>query len=166
MELFNPDFGLAFWMLISFGIVVILLGKYAWPAIMNAIHAREQHISDSITAADEAQERIKNIQKEGNQLIEKAREEQIRILQEAKKIKDSTINEAKAQAKLEAEKVMEKARLAIQKEKEDALLEIRQNVASLSLEIAEKVLRKDLDNKDAQMDLINRMLDDINMSKK
>lgn len=165
MELFNPDIGLAFWMLVSFGIVVFLLGKYAWPAIMTAIHAREQYIAESLTAADEAQERLKNIQKEGNALMDKAREEQLAILQEAKKIKDKTINEAKEQAKKEAEKVMEKAQQAIQKEKEKALLEIRQQVASLSLEVAEKVLRKDLDNDNAQMDLINKMLDEINMTK-
>ena len=166
MELFNPDIGLAFWLLISFGIVVFLLGKYAWPAIMNAIHQREQYISDSITAANEAQERLKNIQKEGNDLLDKAREEQIRIVQEAKKVKDKTIAEAKDLAKQEADKVLEKARLAIQKEKEDALREIKQQVALLSLEIAEKILRRDLSDKDAQVDLINKMLDEINISKK
>ncbi|MDR1055323.1 MAG: F0F1 ATP synthase subunit B [Prevotellaceae bacterium] len=165
MELFNPDIGLAFWMLVSFGIVVFLLGKYVWPTIMNAIHAREQYIVESITAADEAQEKLKNIQKEGNELIAKAREEQIQILQDAKKIKDKTINEARDLAKQETEKVMEKARQTIQKEKENALREIRRQVAFLSLDIAEKILRKDLDNKNAQMDLANRILDEINMTK-
>ena len=165
MELFNPDIGLAFWMLVSFGIVVFLLGKYAWPSIMNAIRSREQYITDSITAADEAQEKLKNIQKEGNELIEKAREEQIRILQEAKKIKDATISEAKTLAKQETEKIMEKAKLAIEKEKEEALYEIRKQIAILSLDIAEKILRKDLENKDAQTDLINRMLDEFNITK-
>lgn len=165
MELFNPDIGLAFWMLVSFGIVVFLLGKYAWPAIMSAIHAREQYISESIAAADEAQQRLKNIQQEGNALIEKAREEQIQILQEGKRIKDKTINEARDLAKQEAEKVMEKARLSIQKEKEDALLEIRQQIVTLSLEVTEKVLRKNLESDGAQMELINKMLDEINMTK-
>ena len=60
---------------------------------------------------------------------------------------------------------MENAREQIELEKEDAIRQIRREVASLSVDISEKVLRKNLDKKNEQMNMIDRLLDEINISK-
>ena len=49
----------------------------------------------------------------------------------------------------------------IQIEKEEAIRDIRKQVAILSVDIAEKVLRKNLDDKEEQMGMIDRMLDEV-----
>ena len=51
--------------------------------------------------------------------------------------------------------------MAIEQEKKAAIADIRSQVAALSVEIAEKVLRANLKDDASQMDLINRMLDDV-----
>jgi F-type H+-transporting ATPase subunit b len=56
---------------------------------------------------------------------------------------------------------MDEAKTAIEQEKKAAIADIRKQVAELSVDIAEKVLRKNLKDDKSQMDLIDRMLDDV-----
>ena len=60
---------------------------------------------------------------------------------------------------------MSDAKTAIEQEKRAAIADIRQQVAALSVEIAEKVLRQNLKDDKAQMDLIERMLDEVSTDK-
>ena len=55
--------------------------------------------------------------------------------------------------------------MAIEQEKKAAIADIRKQVATLSVEIAEKVLRQNLKSDQAQMDLIDRMLDEVSKDK-
>ena len=160
MELFTPDIGLVIWMLIPFLVVFYVLAKFAWPAIMKGIEERGKFIDDSIQAANEANARLEGIIAEGDQLLAEAKTEQLRLLKEASDIQAQLIKEAKVQAGVEADKVLADARAEIQREKEQAIRDIRNRVADLSLEIAEKVLRKNLENKAAQMELIDKLLEE------
>jgi F-type H+-transporting ATPase subunit b len=160
MELFTPDIGLVLWMLIPFSIVFFVLAKYAWPAIIKGIEERGKFIDDSIQAANEANARLEGIKAEGDQLLAEARAEQLRLLKEASDMHAQLIREAKQQAGVEADKVLAEARAEIQREKEQAVRDIRSQVAELSLDIAEKVLRKNLDNKAAQMELVDKLLEE------
>ena len=56
---------------------------------------------------------------------------------------------------------MEEAKATIEQEKKAAIADIRQQVATLSVQIAEKVLKQNLKDDKAQMDLIDRMLNDV-----
>ena len=156
-----PDTGLAFWMILTFGIVLFLLWRYAWPSIINALNERERYISESISAADQAQARLKALEQEGNELLAKAREEQIHILQEGKIIKDKTVSEAKKIAREEAGKIIEEARHTVIKEREEAQEDIRREIAELSIELAAKILRRELSSKEQNDELINRMIDEL-----
>ena len=68
------------------------------------------------------------------------------------------------QAQEEASKIMKHARTQIAAEKESALMDIRSQVASLSVDVAEKILREKLSDNKTQMDLINRMVDELSRS--
>ena len=160
MELFTPDIGLVLWMLIPFSIVFFVLAKYAWPAIMKGIEERGKFIDDSIQAANEANARLEGIIAEGDKMLAEAKVEQLRLLKEASDMQAQLIKEARQQAGVEADKVMAEARAEIQREKEQAIRDIRNQVAELSFDIAEKVLRKNLENKAAQMELIDKLLEE------
>ena len=160
MELFTPDIGLVIWMLVPFLVVFFVLAKYAWPAIMKGIEERGKFIDDSIQAANEANARLEGIKAEGDKLLAEAKAEQLRLLKEASDMHAQLIKEAKLQAGVEADRVRAEARAEIQREKEQAIRDIRKQVAELSLDIAEKVLRKNLDNKAAQMELIDKLLEE------
>ena len=161
MELFRPDAGLFFWMALTFGVVLFLLWRYAWPSIIGAIDERERYISESISAADEALKKLKDIEQEGIDLLAKAHEEQMHILHEGKAIKDKTIDEAKHIAREEAEKIMEDARRTIQREWDEAQNSIYRQAAELSIVLAEKILRRELSNKTDQNELIDRMVEEL-----
>ncbi|MEA4936953.1 MAG: F0F1 ATP synthase subunit B [Paludibacter sp.] len=165
MSLLTPDTGLLFWMLISFGIVAFVLVKYGFPVILKMVEDRKAYIDESLLMAKETRAELEKVNIESAAIIENARKEQLRIINEASKTGEEVIKEAQEKARLEADKIIENARLLILKEKEDALRDIRKSVALLSVDIAEKLIRKKLDINNGQDEMIDRLLDDINISK-
>ena len=166
MSLLVPDSGLLFWMLLSFGIVFFVLAKFGFPVITKMVDERKQYIDHSLVIAKEANEQLANIKAEGESILTKANEEQMRILKEATEARERIVRDAKEQARIEGDKMLAEARRQIQAEKEDAIRDIRRQVAILSVDIAEKVLRKNLDTDKEQMQMIDRMLDELtNVSK-
>lgn len=163
MSLLTPDLGLLFWMLLAFGVVVFVLVKFGFPVIIKGVEDRNKYIDESLLAAKQAREELASVKANSENLIDEARKEQSRILAEAAKTRDIIVNGAKDKAAEEASKIMESAREQIALEKEDAIRQIRQEVAVLSVDISEKVLRKNLDKKNEQMSMIDRLLNEINM---
>ena len=62
-------------------------------------------------------------------------------------------------------RMVDEAKKQIQAEKDSAISDIRRQVAVLSVDIAEKVLRKNLDDEKEQMEMIDRLLDELTVSK-
>lgn len=165
MALLLPESGLLFWMLLSFGIVVFILAKFGFPIIVKMVEERKTFIDESLLVAKQAHEEMAKVKSEGEAIVDDARKEQVKIMNEAAQTRDMLIREAREKALLEASKVIDEARKQITMEKEEAIRDIRRQVAELSVDIAEKVLRGQLEKKDEQMNMINRLLDEINISK-
>ena len=160
MELFTPEVGLVIWMLIAFGIVFGILAKYAWPAIIKGVEERKAYIDGALENAKEANMQLENVKAEGAKILAEARNKEIQLLKDGADMRDKMIEDAKQLAQTEADKMIQEARILIQKEKENAIKDIKNQVAVLSIEIAEKILRKNLDNQPAQMELIDSLLDE------
>ena len=160
-SILTPDWGLLFWMLLAFLVVFWVLAKYGFPAIINMVDERNKYIDESLRKAHEAQERLANIEKEGESILQEAREKQAQILKEAAQTRDAIVEQAQEKARAEGARLMDEAKTAIEQEKKAAIADIRKQVAELSVDIAEKVLRKNLKDDKSQMDLIDRMLDDV-----
>lgn len=165
MSLITPDFGLFFWMTVVFLIVLFILWKYGFPVIVKMVNDREAFINESLRKAHEANERLANIQREGESILQEARQKQSQILKEAAQTRDAIVEKAQDKAREEGARLLSDARQAIEQEKAAAIADIRRQVATLSVEIAEKVLRRDLQGDKAQMDLIDRMLDEVSANK-
>jgi len=160
-SILTPDLGLLFWMLLAFLVVFWVLAKYGFPAIVNMVDERNKFIDESLRKAHEAQERLANIEKEGESILQEAREKQAQILKEAAQTRDAIVEKAQEKARAEGARLMDEAKTAIEQEKKAAIADIRAQVAALSVDIAEKVLRKNLKDDKSQMDLIDRMLDEV-----
>ena len=160
-SILTPDPGLLFWMLLAFLVVFWVFAKYGFPAIINMVDERNKYIDESLRKAHEAQERLANIEKEGESILQEAREKQAQILKEAAQTRDAIVEQAQEKARAEGARLMDEAKTAIEQEKKAAIADIRKQVAELSVDIAEKVLRKNLKDDKSQMDLIDRMLDDV-----
>ncbi|MBP5257634.1 MAG: F0F1 ATP synthase subunit B [Prevotella sp.] len=165
MDLLVPSTGLLFWMTITFLVVLFILWKYGFPAITNMVKERNAFIDESLRKAHEANERLANIQKEGESILQEARERQAKILKEATETRDAIVEKAQDKARQEGARLIDDAKTAIEQEKKAAIADIRKQVATLSVEIAERVLKANLKDDKAQMDLINRMLDEITVDK-
>ena len=161
MSLITPDFGLFFWMTVVFLVVLFILWKYGFPVIVKMVDERKAFIDESLRKAHEANERLANIQKEGESILQEAREKQAQILKEAAETRDAIVEKAQDKARAEGARLLDDARAAIEQEKKAAIADIRKQVATLSVEIAEKILRQNLKDDKAQMDLIDRMLDEV-----
>ena len=163
-SILTPDPGLLFWMLLAFLVVFWVLAKYGFPAIVNMVDERNRFIDESLRKAHEAQERLANIEKEGESILQEARAKQAQILKEAAETRDAIVEQAQEKARAEGARLMDEAKTAIEQEKKAAIADIRKQVADLSVDIAEKVLRQNLKDDKSQMDLIDRMLDEVSVN--
>ena len=161
MSLLLPDSGLLFWMFLSFGIVFVVLAKYGFPIIVKMVEGRKTYIDQSLEVAREANAQLSKLKEQGEALVVAANKEQGRILKWAMQERDKIIHEARKQAEAAAQKELDEVKKQIQIEKDEAIRDIRRQVAILSVDIAEKVIRKNLDDKREQMEMIDRMLDEV-----
>lgn len=160
-SILTPDLGLLFWMLLAFLVVFGVLAKFGFPVITKMVEERKQFIDDSLRKAHEASERLENIKQEGEAILQEARAKQAQMLKEAAETRDAIVEKAQEKAREEGARLLGEAKAEIEQEKQAAIADIRKQVAVLSVEIAQKVLQKELKGDQAQMDLIDRMLDDV-----
>lgn len=166
MDLLIPSTGLLFWMTIVFLIVLAVLWKWGFPAITKMVKERKDYIDDSLRKAHEANEKLANIQKEGESILQEAREKQAAVLKEATATRDAIIAKAENQAKDRGAQLINDAKAEIEQEKQQAIREIRGQVAELSVKIAEKIIKQQLATDDKQMEFINKILDEVAVSDK
>jgi F-type H+-transporting ATPase subunit b len=164
MGLVTPNPGTLFWMVIIFGIVLFILGKFAWKPILKMLKDREESIANALASADKAREEVAGLKADNEKIMREARHEKEEILKEAREIKDKIVAEAKEKAILEAQKSVEQARLQIESEKMAAINEIKKQVAELSVKIAEKLIKKELSNPAEQDRIVNGQLDDFKLN--
>lgn len=163
-SILTPDLGLLFWMTLAFLVVFFVLSKFGFPAIVNMVEKRKIYIDESLKKAHEASERLTNIKEEGEAILLEARQKQADILKEAAATRDAIVEQAQQKAREEGTRLISEARAEIDSEKQAALDAIRNQVVVLSVGIAEKVVRGKLADDKAQMDLIDRMLDEVSSS--
>lgn len=165
MDLLVPSTGLLFWMTITFLVVLGIFCKFGFPVIIKMVNGRKEYIDDSLRKAHEANEKLANIKIEGESILQEAREKQALLLKEAAVTRDAIVGQAQDKARVEGNRLLSEAKAEIENQKRAAAGDIRKEVATLGVEIAEKILRVKLGNDKAQMDLIDRMLDEVSSVK-
>ncbi|MDD2298687.1 MAG: F0F1 ATP synthase subunit B [Fermentimonas sp.] len=165
MSLLTPDPGLVIWMTISFGIVVLILAKFAFPSILKAVDKRTSYIEGSLKSAREANEELAKVKETRARILAEAHKEQNAILKETARIKEEILQEAHVKASQETENMIAEARKQIHAEKDQVLRSIRSEVTIMSVSLAEKILREKLGNDKEQLNMIDRLLDEIEISK-
>ncbi|MBR6284812.1 MAG: F0F1 ATP synthase subunit B [Muribaculaceae bacterium] len=161
MELFTPEFGLVFWMFIAFGCLYFILAKYAWPFIIKSMEERADLIDKGVAYAQEAKSRLDNARAEADKVIAEARQQQAEILREAAKMRNQMVENAKGEAAAEAKKVSDAALVSIEQARKESEKQLRQEVSEIALQIAEKVLRKNVSNDQAQRELVDQYLSEV-----
>lgn len=161
MDLFTPDFGLVFWMFVGFGILFLILWRFAWPTIMKSVDDRANLIDKGVEYAQNAKAQLDNANVEADKVINAARHQEADILRDADKMKTQIIEEARQAAQQEAQKVMNAAKISIEQQQKQAQEQFRNQVSEFALQIAQKVVKNQMNNTDAQSKLVNSYLDQI-----
>ena len=164
MELVKPEFGLIFWMCVSFGIILFILKKFAWTPILNMLSERETSIQNALDAAEKAKEEMKTLLSNNEKILSDARTKRDKLLKDAREIREKMISDAKGVASKEGERMLGIARESIQNEKMAAITELKNQVAILSIEIAEKILKSELSSDEKQKNLVNTLLQDVHLN--
>jgi F-type H+-transporting ATPase subunit b len=164
MGLVTPEFGLLFWMMLSFLTVMFILAKYAWKPILKMIKDREKSIEDALQSAENAKAEMNNLKAENEKILQEARNQRDTMIKEAREIREQMISEAKGKAKAEGDKLLASAREAIQNEKMAAITDLKNQVAQLSIEIAEKIIARELSSENKQKELIGDMLKSVKLN--
>lgn len=150
-----------FWMFVSFILLFAVLAIWGWPVIVKNMETRANTIDNGVEYARQAKEQLDNAREQAQKYVEEAQATQAEMLRDAAKMKSQIIEEAKKEASEEAKKVMDAAKVSIEQSRKEAELQFRNEVSKFSLDIAEKMVRKQLAGDDAQKQLVDKMLDEI-----
>jgi F-type H+-transporting ATPase subunit b len=158
------SFGLFIWQVLIFVGLILLLKKFAWKPILDAVNDREEGIKNALLSAENARKELQNLQADNQRILQEARLERDNMLKDAREMKDKMVDDAKNEAQAQGLKMIEQAKAAIESEKNAAMAELKLQVSTLSLSIAEKLLKEELSNKEAQTKLVEKLLGDVKLN--
>lgn len=147
-NLLSPDFGLTVWTLVTFGVLVWLLSRYAWRPLLEMLRQREESIQRAIedsAAARDAAEKLK-VRLEADQ--DAARAKAASLYEEAQADARQLREQLLAQAQADARRLAEQTREQLDEERRRLIKELEKDVSRLALQLTEKVLRQSLSDKE------------------
>lgn len=158
--LLNPDKGLMIWTMVSFLCLVLVLGKFAWKPLLEALREREEGIRKAIDDAHGAKLSAEQLKTQYEQELTHAQEKAAAFLAQARgdaqKIREEMLREAEA----ETQRLTDQTKRQLEEEKAKLSRELRQEVAGLSVKVAEKLLRHSMNAKE-QDALVQGFLKDL-----
>ncbi len=140
----NP--GLIIWTIITFVLLLLVLGKFAWKPLLQALQNREKEIADSLAKAEQAKKDAEQMIAENKAAMEKANADTAKLIAESRAVAEQLKSDIVAKANESAKKMLEQAKEEISREKDTAMVQLRSEVADLSISIAEKIIDETLDN--------------------
>src|SRR3954463_222714 len=161
--LVQPGVGVMVWTLIAFGVTILLLRRFAFPPIQEALDKRRIAIESSIDAAERTRDEADALLREYRERLREAREQADDIVTRARRSAERVEEQSKVDAKASREELMEQTRRDVEQETRRALDQIRREVADLTVLATEKVARKSLDDDDHRR-LIEEALSEFDFS--
>ena len=158
--LLSPNLGLAFWVGLSFLLLLFLLGKFAWPAILGGLKERESTIEESMTRAENALAEASRLQSDTDAQRQEAGRQAQTILREAREqaaqMRDADVEKTKAEiARMQATALAD-----IEPQKTAGPRRAPLRGRRLAIGAAEKILGDQIDA-DKQSHLVDRFVADL-----
>ena len=163
MEFFNAfgvDVPKLIFQVINFLLLLYLLNRFLFKAVIRMLDERQQRISKGLEDAEAAARDRDLARAEREAALDEARKEAQAMIARATKIADDSKAEILAEAKAQAEKATSKARDEITAEKDRALAELRTHVAELAIEAAGRLVKSEM-NAPTQRRLVEEFLAEV-----
>jgi F-type H+-transporting ATPase subunit b len=158
--LVQPDPGLYVWTILTFGVLVLLLRKYAWGPLLAALDRREKMIAGAVDDARKAREELERVKVDSAQVLTEARKEAETVVSRARADSAVLRDELRKKAADEAAGIVTNAERRIQQETAKAIQQIRAETVDLSLAIASKILQRNVSKEDNERliaDVVNSL---------
>ena len=126
--------------LVSFGVLFVLMWKFALPPITKMLDERAEKIKDSLEKAEETRVEAERLLDEYKEQLAEARQEASRVIEQGRRVADKMKDEIVAKANEERESMLARAREEIQGEKRAAMAELQAQVADLSVAVAGRLI--------------------------
>ncbi len=146
MPQFDSHFfsSLIFWEILSFGILLWVLYKFALPPILETLETRERKIRESLDQAEHNRATAEQKLKEYESKLQAAAKEAEAIMSEAKLKAQRLLDENQQRLRADSERIKEEATRDIERERRKALEDIKAQTADLAILVAEKVIGRSL----------------------
>jgi len=158
----NTEWGLMVWTLITFGIALFILWKFAFGPIQKVIDERRADIQGSMDAAEETRAEAHRILEEYKATLAKVRTEAEEILERSRTTGEHARAEIMAEARAQSERVLEQAHEQIERDTQAAVRELKGQIAEFTALATEKVVTGSLNAADQQR-LIDEALAELNV---
>jgi F-type H+-transporting ATPase subunit b len=142
---FEVNFGLIFWTWLVFIALMLVLRRFAFPAIIKATEERERTIAKQLQEAEKANAEAKALLEENRQLLAQARTQAQALVAEAKSASEKERAAAIEKTRHEQEELLARARRDIAGERDKAVTALRREAVDLSLAAAAKLIGQRLD---------------------
>ncbi len=146
--LVQPDPGLFIWTIVTFLVLLVLLAKFAWRPLLEALDKRQESIRKSLDDAQRARVELEQIHQESKRILGLARTEAEAIVAATRADAERLREELKQKARAEAANLVKSAERQIEMETARALQQLRQEAVDLSVAIASKLIRKNITKED------------------
>lgn len=160
MDALSVKPGLFIWQLINFAVLMIILGKFAIPAIMKSLKEREEGIQNNINEAKKINADAIEALKVSQTKIDEAYKEVSAIVSKGKEQANIIIQNATAEADSIKKQKLEEAIREIENNKNAAITQLRNEVAGLVVDATEQILNSKLD-RDTHTKLVNDYIKNI-----
>lgn len=164
-NIFNADIGNFIFTLIIFGLVIVVLGKFAWRPLLKVLHERERSIRESLESARDERERAEKLLADYKAQLDQARVEATAIVEEGRRDADVVRRRILEEGREQGAELLERARREIQLATDTAIKELYDQTADLSVKVAAGIIRKELSPEDHQQ-LVAESLDEMKKSGK
>ena len=138
--------GLMIWTVVVFVALLLVLRRFAWPALLSAVEAREKALEEMLAEAERSREEAARLLAQHEKLLAEGRASAHGLLAEARTAAEKERALAMEKTRQEQEELLERARRDIIAERERAVQELRREAVDLSLAAASKLIGEELNS--------------------
>jgi F-type H+-transporting ATPase subunit b len=131
--------------LITFGVLLFILGKFVWPHVLKALKDRESFIRDSLTSARQEREEAQRLLSEYKTQLERARQDATRIVDEGRRDAEVVRRQIMDDARGEADATLKRAKREIEIARDTAVKDLYTMAGDLATSLSARILKKELD---------------------
>ena len=141
----DVNFALSFWTALTFLILIVVLGKFAWGPILQMLETREKTIAEAIESAKKERLAAEAASAEMKATLQRAQAESAELIRRNQQEVAAAKVELMAQAKKESDDLLQAARKTIEEEKRQALAELRAQTVDLAIDAANRLVQMNMD---------------------